>query len=131
MKSIQRVRIKDSITTRLLTAVFSIYLLVTISVTAAHMMAEYSNMLIVTSVATTLFFGGWQSPPFLGFLPVPGLVWFLAKTYVLIFVIIWVRWTFPRLRVDQLLTLEWKYLLPLNLMNIVLMAVVIWLNWTI
>ena len=60
-----------------------------------------------------------------------GVVWFMLKVLVIIFLMMWFRWTFPRLRVDQLLTLEWKYLLPLNLMNIVLMAVIIWLNWTI
>jgi NADH-quinone oxidoreductase subunit H len=55
----------------------------------------------------------------------------MLKVLVIIFLMMWFRWTFPRLRVDQLLTLEWKYLLPLNLMYIVLMAVIIWLNWTI
>ena len=92
---------------------------------ALFFLAEYSNMLIVTSVATTLFFGGWQSPPFLGFLPVPGLVWFLAKTYVLIFVIIWVRWTFPRLRFDQLMNFCWKIMIPAALLHLVVYAGII------
>jgi len=92
---------------------------------ALFFLAEYSNMLIVTSVATTLFFGGWQSPPLLGFLPVPGLVWFLAKTYVLIFIIIWVRWTFPRLRFDQLMNFCWKIMIPAALLHLIVYAGII------
>jgi NADH-quinone oxidoreductase subunit H len=92
---------------------------------ALFFLAEYSNMLIVTSVATTLFFGGWQSPPLLGFLPVPGVVWFLAKTYVLIFIIIWVRWTFPRLRFDQLMNFCWKILIPAALLHLIVYAGII------
>ncbi|MDE5750461.1 MAG: NADH-quinone oxidoreductase subunit H, partial [Duncaniella sp.] len=56
---------------------------------------------------------------------IPSVVWFLAKAVVLSFIIIWFKWTFPRLRIDQLLTLEWKYLLPINLFNLVLMVVVV------
>ena len=92
---------------------------------ALFFLAEYSNMLIVMSVATTLFFGGWHSPPFLGFLPVPGVVWFLAKTYVLIFVIIWVRWTFPRLRFDQLMNFCWKIMIPAALLHLIVYAGII------
>jgi NADH-quinone oxidoreductase subunit H len=92
---------------------------------ALFFLAEYSNMLIVASVATTVFFGGWQSPPLLGFLPVPGLVWFLAKTYVLIFVIIWVRWTFPRLRFDQLMNFCWKIMIPAALLHLIVYAGII------
>lgn len=92
---------------------------------ALFFLAEYSNMLIVTSVATTLFFGGWQSPPLLGFLPIPGVVWFLAKTYVLIFIIIWVRWTFPRLRFDQLMNFCWKIMIPAALLHLIVYAGII------
>jgi NADH-quinone oxidoreductase subunit H len=99
---------------------------------AYFFLAEFINMFIIAAVAVTIFFGAYLSPfgiteswPWL------GVVWFMLKVLVIIFLMMWFRWTFPRLRVDQLLTLEWKYLLPLNLMNIVLMAVVIWLNWTI
>jgi NADH-quinone oxidoreductase subunit H len=94
---------------------------------AMFFLAEYSNMFIVTAVATTLFFGGWKSPPLLGFLPVPGVVWFFLKVYVLIFVIIWVRWTFPRLRYDQLMNFGWKVLLPVAIANIVVATG--WLYW--
>jgi NADH-quinone oxidoreductase subunit H len=92
---------------------------------ALFFLAEYSNILIVAAVATTLFFGGWKSLPFLGFLPIPGLVWFLAKTYVLIFVIIWVRWTFPRLRFDQLMNFCWKIMIPAALLHLIVYAGII------
>ena len=92
---------------------------------ALFFLAEYSNMLIVAAVATTLFFGGWKPFPFLGFLPVPGLIWFLAKTYVLIFVVIWVRWTFPRLRFDQLMNFCWKIMIPAALLHLIVYAGII------
>jgi NADH-quinone oxidoreductase subunit H len=92
---------------------------------ALFFLAEYSNMLIVAAVATTLFFGGWKPLPFLGFLPVPGLIWFLAKTYALIFVVIWVRWTFPRLRFDQLMNFCWKIMIPAALLHLVVYAGII------
>ena len=92
---------------------------------ALFFLAEYSNMLIVGAVATTLFFGGWEPLPFLGFLPVPGLIWFLVKTYVLIFVVIWVRWTFPRLRFDQLMNFCWKIMIPAALLHLVVYAGII------
>ena len=99
---------------------------------AYFFLAEFINMFIIAAIATTVFFGGWLSPfGITESLPWMGLFWFLAKTFVLVFLMMWFRWTFPRLRVDQLLTLEWKYLLPMNLANIVLMAVIVWLNLTI
>lgn len=100
---------------------------------AYFFLAEFINMFIIASIAVVLFFGGWLSP--FGITDnitwFPESIWFLIKVLVIIFVMMWFRWTFPRLRVDQLLTLEWKYLLPINLVNIVVMAVIIWLNWTI
>jgi len=99
---------------------------------AYFFLAEFINMFIISAVAVTIFFGAYLSPfGITESLPWLGVVWFMLKVLVIIFLMMWFRWTFPRLRVDQLLTLEWKYLLPLNLMNIVLMAVIIWLNWTI
>jgi len=92
---------------------------------ALFFLAEYSNMLIVSAVATTLFFGGWKSFPGLGFLPVPGLIWFFGKTYVLIFVIMWVRWTFPRLRFDQLMNFCWKIMIPAALLHLIVYAGII------
>ena len=87
-------------------------------------LAEYTNMFIVSAVATSLFFGGWHGP--LGYqFGIPGIVWFLAKTYVLIFVIMWVRWTFPRVRFDQLMNFSWKVMIPLSLANLVVTAAVL------
>lgn len=87
-------------------------------------LAEYTNMFIVSAVATSLFFGGWHGPFGLDF-NIPGVVWFLIKTYILIFVIMWVRWTFPRLRFDQLMNFSWKVMIPLSLANLVVTAVVL------
>ena len=87
-------------------------------------LAEYTNMFIVSAVATSLFFGGWHGP--FGFaLGIPGVVWFLLKTYILIFVIMWVRWTFPRLRFDQLMNFSWKFMIPLALINLLITAAVL------
>ena len=99
---------------------------------AYFFLAEFINMFIIAAIATTVFFGAWLSPfGITESIPILGVFWFLAKAMVLVFLMMWFRWTFPRLRVDQLLTLEWKYLLPLNLMNIVLMALIVWQNLTI
>lgn len=99
---------------------------------AYFFLAEFINMFIIAAIGATVFFGGWLSPfGITESIPLLGVFWFLAKTLVLVFLMMWFRWTFPRLRVDQLLTLEWKYLLPLNLLNIVLMALIVWLNLTI
>ncbi len=82
-----------------------------------YYMAEYAHILVVSSLAVSLFFGGWQGP----FLP--PVVWFLIKVFVFIFFFIWVRATFPRFRYDQLMKFGWKVLFPLSLGNIVLTAV--------
>ncbi len=98
---------------------------------AYFFLAEFINMFIIASIAVVLFFGGWLSPFGIteGITWFPEVFWFFIKVLLIIFLMMWFRWTFPRLRVDQLLTLEWKYLLPINLVNIVFMAIVIWLNW--
>ncbi len=99
---------------------------------AYFFLAEFINMFIIAAIATTMFFGGWLSPfGITESIPWLGVFWFLAKTMGLVFLMMWFRWTFPRLRVDQLLTLEWKYLLPINLVNMVVMALIVWLNLTI
>jgi len=69
-------------------------------------LAEYTNMFIVAAIATVFFLGGWRGP----FLP--GIAWFLIKVYAIIFLIMWFRWTFPRVRFDQLITFAWKILIP-------------------
>ena len=95
-------------------------------------LAEYLNLFIVSGVATLLFFGGWMPlhiPGWDGFNAVmdyiPSVIWFVGKAIAISFIIIWFKWTFPRLRIDQLLKLEWKYLLPINLVNLVLMVIII------
>src|SRR5210317_190443 len=94
---------------------------------AYFFLAEFINMIIIAAVAVTIFFGGWLSPfGITESIPWLGVFWFLLKTFILVFLMMWFRWTFPRLRVDQLLTLEWKYLLPINLVNIVIMAFMVW-----
>jgi len=81
-------------------------------------LAEYANMIIVSGVAAALFLGGWQGP----FLP--GAWWFLVKIYCILLFIIWLRWTYPRVRFDQLLNLSWKWLTPLALLDLALAVVV-------
>ncbi len=99
---------------------------------AYFFLAEFINMFIIAAIATTVFFGGWLSPfGITESIPWLGVFWFLLKTFILVFLMMWFRWTFPRLRVDQLLTLEWKYLLPINLGNLVIMALIVWLGLTL
>ncbi|MCM1293290.1 MAG: NADH-quinone oxidoreductase subunit NuoH [Bacteroides sp.] len=95
-------------------------------------LAEYLNLFIVSGVATLLFFGGWMPLHFPGWDGfnhimnyIPSVVWFIGKAIAISFIIIWFKWTFPRLRIDQMLSLEWKYLLPINLVNLVLMVLVV------
>lgn len=107
-------------------------------------LAEFANMFLVCAVATTVFLGGWAVP----FMPIPevfsttylllGALTFFAKTGFLIFVMMWVRWTFPRVRPDHLMNLGWKYLFPLSLLNLLIcvgVAVVRiekqWNNWAV
>ena len=87
-------------------------------------LAEYTNIFIVSAVATTLFLGGWQGPFGIS-LGIPGVIWFLMKTYLLVFIIMWFRWTYPRLRFDQLMNFSWKVLIPLALANLVITAGII------
>jgi len=103
---------------------------------AFFFLAEYMNMFIVASIATTVFLGGWM-PLHFGLNNtfnhimdiIPPVVWYLVKTAFVVFVMMWFKWTFPRLRIDQLLTLEWKYLLPINLVNIVVVAFLCLMGW--
>jgi len=96
---------------------------------AYFFLAEFINMFIIAAIATTVFFGGWLSPfGITESIPWLGVFWFMLKAMILVFLMMWFRWTFPRLRIDQLLTLEWKYLLPINLVNIVVMALLVWGN---
>lgn len=103
---------------------------------AFFFLAEFANMFIVAAIGATVFLGGWMPfhiPYFEGFNSVmdfiPPIFWFFGKVSFMIFLMMWFRWTFPRLRIDQLLTLEWKYLLPINLVNILLMAFLSLMGW--
>jgi NADH-quinone oxidoreductase subunit H len=84
---------------------------------AMFFLGEYANVFIASALCTTLFLGGWQAVPGLPII-FPPIVWFLIKTYLVIFVIMWIRWTYPRVRVDQLMNLSWKFLIPLGFLNI-------------
>lgn len=103
---------------------------------ALFFLAEYINVFIVCAIGATLFLGGWM-PLHIGSWEgfnhimdfIPSSVWFFGKTFFLIFVIMWFRWTFPRLRIDQLLNLEWKYLLPISMFNIILVTIIAILGW--
>jgi NADH-quinone oxidoreductase subunit H len=103
---------------------------------ALFFLAEYINIFIVCAIGATLFLGGWM-PFHIGNWDVfnhimdyiPSSVWFMGKTFFLIFLIMWFRWTFPRLRVDQLLNLEWKYLLPISLFNLLLVTMIAIMGW--
>lgn len=103
---------------------------------ALFFLAEYINVFIVCAMGATLFLGGWM--PFhiggwTGFNTImdyiPSSIWFFGKTFFLIFVMMWFRWTFPRLRIDQLLNLEWKYLLPIGMVNILLVTLIAIMGW--
>lgn len=103
---------------------------------ALFFLAEYVNVFIVCAIGATLFLGGWM-PFHIGNWDafnhvmdyIPSSIWFFGKTFFLIFLIMWFRWTFPRLRIDQLLNLEWKYLLPISMFNLLLVTVIAILGW--
>ncbi len=103
---------------------------------AFFFLAEYMNMFIVAAIGATLFLGGWM-PLHIGHWHefnmimdyIPSVVWFFGKTFFVIYLIMWFKWTFPRLRIDQLLNLEWKYLLPLSLINTVIIAFIALMGW--
>jgi NADH-quinone oxidoreductase subunit H len=98
--------------------------------------AEFMNLFIVAGIASTLFFGGWAPFYISGFdtfnnimCYIPGSVWFLGKTFFVIWLLMWVRWTFPRMRIDQVVSLEWKYLLPIGLVNLLIMTICVVMGW--
>jgi NADH-quinone oxidoreductase subunit H len=103
---------------------------------AFFFLAEYINMFIVAAIATTVFFGGWMPFHLYNLTAfnhvmdyIPPFIWFFSKAGIMVFLIMWFKWTFPRLRIDQLLTLEWKYLLPINLFNTLLIAFIVLKDW--
>ena len=99
--------------------------------------AEFMNLFIVSGIAATIFLGGWMPLHIPGLEAfnatmdyIPGLVWFFGKTFFVIWLLMWVKWTFPRLRIDQVITLEWKYLMPIGLVNLLIMTLCVVMGWT-
>ena len=94
-----------------------------------YYLAEYLNLFVISGIASTVFLGGW-APLNIGIEGfdnlmnlIPGFIWFFGKTFAVVWLLMWVRWTFPRLRIDQILKLEWKYLMPLSLIILIMMTV--------
>ena len=81
---------------------------------ALFFLAEYTNLVAVSALASTLFLGGWQGPW------LPSWIWIIGKTYVVMLVFMWMKWTFPRIRMDHLMSFSWKVLIPVSLINIVI-----------
>jgi len=99
-------------------------------------LAEFLNLFIIAGIAATVFLGGWMPLHIAGLDAfnnvmdyIPGIVWFMGKAFLLVWLLMWIKWTFPRLRIDQILKLEWKYLMPLALINLVLMTAVVAFGW--
>jgi NADH-quinone oxidoreductase subunit H len=86
-------------------------------------LAEYGNALAVSAITATLFLGGWKQPFSQELFILPPWLWFVIKIFTVFFVILWIRSTLPRLRVDQLMGFAWKFLLPLALINIFITAI--------
>ena len=99
---------------------------------AIFFLAEYANMFAVSAIAASIFFGGYQSPfGYFGnliglewLIPLEQLFWFTMKGLFFVFVQMWLRWTLPRLRVDQLMTVCWKYLIPYAFVNLIIIGLI-------
>ena len=89
-------------------------------------LAEYINTFAIAALVVILFFGGWSGPVLSGEW---GIIWFLAKVYLVILVIFWVRGTFPRLRIDQLMGFAWKVMVPLSFLSVVMTAIYQFYEW--
>ncbi|MBO7192013.1 MAG: NADH-quinone oxidoreductase subunit NuoH [Bacteroidales bacterium] len=94
--------------------------------------AEFVNLFIIAGVATTVFLGGWMPLHIPGLEAfnnvmdfIPGFIWFFGKAFFVVWLLMWIKWTFPRLRIDQILTLEWKYLIPISMLNLLLMVIMV------
>ena len=95
-----------------------------------YYLAEYLNLFVISGIAATVFLGGWMPLHVVGLDGfnaamdyIPGIIWFMGKTFAIVWILMWIRWTFPRLRIDQILTLEWKYIMPFMLVVLTLTAV--------
>ena len=94
--------------------------------------AEFVNLFIIAGVAATIFLGGWMPLHIVGLDGfnaimdyIPGFIWFFGKAFFVVFLLMWIKWTFPRLRIDQILALEWKYLVPISMVNLILMVLIV------
>ncbi len=94
--------------------------------------AEFVNLFIIAGVATTVFLGGWMPLHVSGWEGfnqvmdyIPSFIWFFGKAFFVVWLLMWMKWTFPRLRIDQILTLEWKYLIPISMLNLLIMVVIV------
>ena len=97
-----------------------------------YYLAEYLNLFVISGIAATVFLGGWMPLHIVGLDGfnaamdyIPGIIWFMGKTFAIVWILMWIRWTFPRLRIDQILTLEWKYIMPFML--VVLALTTVWI----
>ena len=89
---------------------------------AMFFLAEFANMFLIAAIAATLFLGGWRGPW------LPGEAWFLLKSFAIVLLLMFFRWTYPRLRVDQLMSFAWKFLLPLAFLNLIITGlIIVWL----
>ena len=84
---------------------------------ALFFMAEYANLFVMSALGVTLFFGGWHGPI------LPSWLWFMIKSYIMIFFILWIRWTMPRARIDKMMQFNWKFLIPLSIANILVTGI--------
>lgn len=94
--------------------------------------AEFVNLFVIAGVASTIFLGGWMPLHIAGWEGfnavmdyIPSVVWFFGKTLFVVWLLMWMKWTFPRLRIDQILTLEWKYLIPISMLNLLIMTIIV------
>ena len=90
---------------------------------AVFFLAEYMNTFVIAALTSLLFLGGWHGPL------LPGIVWFLLKTYFVVLMIFWIRGTFPRLRIDQLMAFAWQVVVPVSLLNIVITGIYMFYGW--
>ena len=109
-----------------------VYMMVAIAILPVIVVYLLLSKFIVAGVAATIFLGGWMPLHIAGWEGfnavmdcIPGFVWFFAKAFFVVWLLMWIKWTFPRLRIDQILTLEWKYLVPIGLANLLLMVIVV------
>jgi NADH-quinone oxidoreductase subunit H len=98
--------------------------------------AEFVNLFIVAGISATIFLGGWMPLHLFDWVSfnalmdyIPGFIWFFGKAFFVVWLLMWIKWTFPRLRIDQILSLEWKILVPVGLINLIIMTVCVVYGW--